>query len=164
MDETARKQIGDNLRFYSDARFKQLTLFLSWITLLAAGLFQFEDKLLAKELNVRLAIPAFAMFVTAVFWVMEIRATLNWRAHRDSSPDLWPRPPADIWSWLNATHAVFILYAGIYATWFKVATMQGASSTFTSLAASLGIVVLVFGIHTYAAYSKQGSTLPRKDG
>ena len=163
-DKDRSKQIGDNLRFYSDARFKQLTLFLSWITLLAAGLLQFEANPAAKHLNLGQALPVFAMFVTAVFWVMEIRATLNWRAHREAEPSLWPRPPTDGWSWLNATHAVFVLYAGIYLVWFQVARLQSVGSLFTWLAALLGIVVLIFGVHSYAKYSKQGSMLVRQDG
>lgn len=106
-DGDVLKQIGDNLRFYADARFKQLTLYVAWITLLAGGLLQYGDKPLAKDLRLLDYLPGVGMLVTAVFWVLETRASLYWRALRDADPRLLPRPPDSLWSWFSSTNAVF---------------------------------------------------------
>ena len=157
-DKDQRKLIADNLRFYADARFKQLSLFLAWITLLAGGLFQFGDKQLARDLNISSGLPIFAMLVTAVFWVLEIRASLFWRAHRDVAPDLWPRPPSDGWSWLSSTNAVFVLYASIYFVWLLLSIKLSPHPVFYLLPGLLGVTIFAFGVTSYIRYSSPGST------
>jgi hypothetical protein len=41
-DDARRAELGGNMRFYADMRFKQLTLFLAWLTLAGAGAAQYE--------------------------------------------------------------------------------------------------------------------------
>jgi hypothetical protein len=157
-EEALLKQLGDNLRFYADARFKQLTLYLAWITLLAGGLLQFSDKKMATDIALQHGMPAFAMLVTAVFWVLETRTTLYWRAHRDAIPAAWPRPPESIWAWFNATNAVWLLYATIYAAWMYVAVQLASPAPIVALSGLLGLAVAAFSVSSYVRFAAQGST------
>jgi hypothetical protein len=164
MDETARKSIADNLRFYADARFKQLTIFITWMTLLIGGLLQLSDKPVAVILGLTSVIPIAALLITSVFWIMEIRATLYWRTHRDQSPDLWPAIPRDGWRHLNATNGIFALYLSSYCAWVAAFIKLSASCWISALAVMVGIVIFIFGVVEYAKYSDPGSTLKKKDG
>ena len=109
MSDTIRKAISENMKFYGEARFKQLTIFITWMTLLLGGLLQFADKPIASTIQLLTVVPVAAMLVTAVFWVLEVRATLYFRANRDRFPELWPSLPRDRWSFLNASNAIFLL-------------------------------------------------------
>ncbi len=164
VDETVRKSIADNMRFYSDARFKQLTIFITLMTLLIGGLLQFSDKPVAVHLGLTGAIPIAALLITAVFWIMEIRATLYWHAHRDQSPDLWPNIPRDGWRHLNATNGIFVLYLSSYCAWVAAFIELSGSCLISSLLILVGIVVFIFGVVEYAKYSVPGSTLKKKGG
>ncbi len=44
-------QIAENMRFYTDMRFKQLTLLLAWLTIVAGGVAQYGEKILVGNLR-----------------------------------------------------------------------------------------------------------------
>jgi hypothetical protein len=56
-DDARRAELGGNMRFYADMRFKQLTLFLAWLTLAGAGAAQYET----QQLRPRSARPRIAI-------------------------------------------------------------------------------------------------------
>ncbi len=159
MDDTTRKSIADNMRFYGDARFKQLTLFLTWMTLLAGGFFQFGDKQFAVDMGLLYAIPTYSMLVICLFWILEVRSTLYWRAHRDRSPDLWPSPPKDSWRALNASNAILWLYLTTYIAWYALAVKLKFPVWCLVALALLCVFIFLFGWRTYSKYSEVGSTI-----
>ena len=149
------------MKFYGEARFKQLTIFITWMTLLLGGLLQFADKPIASTIQLLTVVPVAAMLVTAVFWVLEVRATLYFRANRDRFPELWPSLPRDRWSFLNASNAIFLLYYASYSSWLSAAVILGSPAYVWIPAGCLGTLVAVFGIANYAKYARNGSTIIR---
>ena len=81
-DDTRLSQLAENHRFFGDMRFKQLTLFMAAMTTAAAGVMQFPGH--------RWWIALSALFVTAVMWVIEVRAALNGIAAHKAIPELFP--------------------------------------------------------------------------
>jgi len=162
-DDTLRTQIAENMRFYADMRFKQLTLLLAWLTLVAGGIAQFSEVKLAT-LAARDVLIVAAALVTAVFWIMEIRSTLYWCAHRDVSPDLWPRISGDSWRLVNATYAIFLLHLALYSFWAWFAWKSQITCVIVVGLCLLGLLVFMFGVHSYFRYLKPGATLPKNGG
>lgn len=81
-----KDQIAENLRFYSEMRFKQLTVWMTGMSLLTAGSIQYADKVMFSGFFVREALAIAAVMFTSVVWIMEIRSTLYWVANRESAP------------------------------------------------------------------------------
>ena len=108
-DETRLSQLAENMRFYGDMRFKQLTLFMAAMTAVGGGV--------VGSSQYRWWIALGGLCITAVMWVMEIRSTINFNAVHKCAPELWPRAQSKLFRLLTASHAVLLLYVGFYAFW-----------------------------------------------
>jgi hypothetical protein len=125
-DDVLKTQIGENLRFYGDMRFKQLTLLMAWLTLAGAGVVERGTLELIPSVPVRVIIACVSMLFTAVLWVMEVRATLYWRTHhRAIGRELCPEPEKPFWGLLRATNVVLFVYAGVYILWVLLGLAWG---------------------------------------
>lgn len=121
-EDALKAQIAESLRFYGDMRFKQLTLFMAAMTAAGAGVMQFSLG--------RWWIALAALFVTAVMWVVEVRATLNAIAAHDTIPEVFPKRSAMFWLWLNSSWAVLLLHMACYVVWLYCVgswALRGAS-------------------------------------
>ena len=129
-DDVKFTQLGENLRFLGDMRFKQLTLSMGVLATSAAGLGQYGDRDLAPGMRASVAIVLFAMIYTAVSWVMEVRSTLHWIATRNEARDLWPQHHSS-WGlgWISATNAVVVFYAIAYACLWRLVRISPKSIT-----------------------------------
>jgi hypothetical protein len=146
-DDTARKAVADNLRFYADVRFKLFALFLTWILLLSGGLIQLSDK--PAFAFVGRLIPVIGIVVTGVFWVLEVRTTLYWRAQRDIYPELWPRPRNNAWSYLNATNAISFLFLFVFVSWLFAAFHLGLHRAILAIFLGILALLITFTIQVY---------------
>jgi len=90
-DEKIRHEIAENMRFYGNMRFKQLTLLMAWLPFAGYGYLKYGMCDIGP-LKVNQIIAFWSLFFVAVLWIMEMRSTLSWCAHRDVAPELWPRP------------------------------------------------------------------------
>lgn len=140
-DDVRLTQLGENMRFYSDMRFKQLTLLMAAMTAVGAGVAQYPD------FKVALAIAG--MLFTSVMWVMEVRSTLHFIAVRERAPDLWPPGVPTILPWLNATNAVLFLHIAFYGFWFSCAARWYRGILLRGLGIALGVLLLTFSIANY---------------
>ena len=119
-DEDSRlKQIGDNLRFYGDMRFKQLTLFSGAMAAFGTGIARDSGTMLTLGISFRFAIAIAGLLFTTVIWVMEVRSSAYWAAMRGQASSIWPRPLDTHWRLLNATNAVVLFYAASFCFWLK---------------------------------------------
>ena len=122
--EIMQVQLAENLRYYGDMRFKQLTLFTGAMTVLGAALDTRDvNTMLTAHLSSRFAISAAGLMFTSVIWVMEVKSTVYWVATRESEngKDLWPRPKDHFLSQLNSTNAVLFMYIVSYCFWLVCA-------------------------------------------
>lgn len=156
-DEVTHTQLAENMRFYADMRFKQLTLLIAWLTLAGAGVAQYGEKLLVGSLCVRQALAVSAVIFVGVLWVMEIRASLYWRAHREKAPELWPRPEKDPLSWVNATNALFLFHIGVYLFWLYCAYMWCVGRLLIAILALIGTMIASFGVYSYRRFRLRAS-------
>jgi hypothetical protein len=143
-DDTRRSQLAENMRFYADMRFKQLTLFLAGLTLAAGGVAQYGTKELVGAITIRQGVAVAAALLTAVMWVMEVRSSIYWRVHREEVPDLWPRPKRDPFALLNATNSLLVLHLAIYSFWLWAGHGWGVSDWLIYALAALGVLLLTF--------------------
>ncbi len=146
-DETEQSQLAENLRFFGDMRFKQLTLFMAAMTAVAGGV--------VESSQYRWWIALGGLCITGVMWVMEIRSTVNFNATHERAKAWWPRPKSKLFPWLTATNAVLLLYVGFYAFWLfclKRWCSTCCFSFFGGLLAGLGLVV--FSVANYLTPSK----------
>ena len=107
--DDGKSQLAENVRFYGEMRFKQLTLFMAAMTAVAGGIAQFPQN--------RWWIALAGIYVTAVMWVMEVRSSLYGFAALKAAGKLWPSPEPKLFPWLTATLVVSFLYIGFYAFW-----------------------------------------------
>lgn len=142
-------QLTENMRFYADARFKQLTLWLAGITLCAAGIGELpaDHQLVANRLATRPVIAIVAVFFTAVMWIMEVRAALYWVAHREQGAH-WPQRKV-VWPWINATNALLLLYAATFWSWLWLGLEWGLSWPVAVGATLVGVMLLTFSVLNY---------------
>src|SRR5688572_20928973 len=143
-DDVRRTQLAENMRFYADMRFKQLTLFLAGLTLAAAGVAQYGKDELVGAITIRQAVAVAAALLTAVMWVMEVRASIYWRVHREEVPDLWPRPKGDPFALLNATNSLLVLHFAIYSFWLWFGHGWEVADWLICSLAALGVLLLAF--------------------
>lgn len=119
------KFAADNMRFYGDMRFKQLTLF-SVVTafLLNAAVSKDALVLLGGHKNLT-PISLLGILFTAVLWVMEVASTLY--GVRYLAPVVKALDTLEVdqdgkvcrhWTHLNASNAVIFLYVGSYTIWW----------------------------------------------
>ncbi len=147
MSDAALSQLAENHRFYGDMRFKQLTLFMAAMTAAAAGVIQAP--------NTRWWIAISALFVTAVMWVIEVRASLNGIVAREAIPQLFPRTREWFWPWINTTWAVLSLHVGFYILWlaciriWRTPDVPALRDVTFWIAVTIGSMLLIFSIVNY---------------
>ena len=147
-DDLKRNQLAQNMRFYGDMRFKQLTLFMGAMTLLGAGAVQYPSATLFGSYGVRGVLALAGMLFTGVMWVMEIRSTLAFYAARAQASDLWPRV-GQKWLGLTATNAVLFLHFAFYWFWFWCAAHWNVRCVALSVSGVLGVILVVFSVKSY---------------
>ena len=117
------RQIGENLRFYGNLRFAQLTLFFVATGALLAVLDQAKIRSAFLSFQV---LSVGGLLVVAVFAVLEQSAVRYWCHYRDRAVVLEPplgleqysrRPRGSV---LNATNAVRLLFVGVALLWIAV--------------------------------------------
>ncbi len=89
-DDRKYAELAANMRFYGDMRFKQLTLLLTGMTLLVAGVAQYPTVDLFPSVPLRGALAVAGMLFTGVMWIMEVRSTISFFANRAQAKILWP--------------------------------------------------------------------------
>jgi hypothetical protein len=137
MDSDAIKiQIAENMRFFADMRFKQLTLFVAAMTAVAGGI--------VVSMPYRWWIALGGLCITAVMWLMEIRSTINFVTNYNYAPELWPRKKPKLIGWLTASHDVAFLYAGSYLWWLICVKRWGPTFCFSFYIGSLAGAVLLY--------------------
>jgi len=113
-------ELGQNLRFYADARFKWFTLFVALTTALAGASFQFDDvKKIAVGAGIALTL-AFIVFERRYgdyWWVFlrrakEIEERLGLRQYQNLKHA----------SCLSSTNVMLIVYLSMIAVWGIVLT------------------------------------------
>jgi hypothetical protein len=139
-NEAVLAQRAENFRFYGDMRFKQLTLFMAAMTAVGAGVMQFPEN--------RSWIALGGLFVTAVMWVVEVRATLNAIAAHNAIPEVFP-PHRAFMPWLNSSCAVLMLHIVCYGSWLWCVGAWCASPVPLYAGALIGPVLVVFSVVNY---------------
>lgn len=149
-DEIRYAQIGENLRFIGDMRFKQLSLLMAVLSLIGAGLATNADAQIAGSISARTGLCGLALLFTAVTWVMEVRSTLHWAAQREAAPELWPRHTSiGLFRWLNATTAVLGFLAAVYGFWLYCAWQWKLHPLLFTAFSLLGVLLVAFSIWEY---------------
>jgi membrane protein YdbS with pleckstrin-like domain len=149
-------EIAQNLRFYSDARFKQLTLLLAAMAAAAAGAVKDSPAQLTPTVTVRQLVAVAAMLVVSVLWVMEVRAAAYWAAHREKGTEVWPSPPTNVFWWLNATDMLLALHVGLFVGWWWFGMKWRLAAPWLALAAALFVLMAIFSVVTYRPLWKHG--------
>ena len=142
-DNIASSQTAENLRFYGDMRFKQLTLFMAAMTAIAGGILQNQWA--------RSWIALAGLCFTGVMWVMEVRSTLYAIAASVPSPHSWPSPRPKLFPWLTASFVVLLLYVGFYMAWLVCLKRWCPTCTTFCVGLVVGAVLLVFSVVNYWA-------------
>ena len=115
---TEYSEIGNNLRFYADARFKQLNLFVSLTAALAAGALQFSQ---VEGLG-----AAAGICIAFIFLVFDFRYVSYWQGFHERGRQIdsilglgqySSLPPRGI---ITATHATRLLYASSIPFWATI--------------------------------------------
>lgn len=144
-----QKQMAENMRFYADVRFKQVTLLFAWLAIAGAGIVHSGGQYLVADWSVKQAVAACSLLITAVLWVNEIKAASFWCAHNNRMPDVWPRPPKHILSFISGTWATSGMYAVLYLAWVVLYNNWRSDSCFSALLYPFfilvgGLVVIFF--------------------
>jgi len=141
-EETRLSQLAENMRFYGDMRFKQLTLFMAAMTAVAGGV--------VESSQYRWWIALGGLCITAVMWVMEIRSTINFDAVHKCAPELWPRAQSKLFRWLTASLAVLLLYIAFYAFWLSCMRKWCPACCIPFYSGlTIGFALLLFSIANY---------------
>lgn len=142
------KQRCEEHRHFSDIRFKQLTLWFAATALLINESFSERGGLrLAQH---PLLVPMSGALITAVFWIMEVRATLKGIEALESVRvyrDLLPAPQLSNWTFVNHTNATLLLYAASFVIWTVL--IMRTKSWLICLLAAVGLVLFFFTAREY---------------
>ena len=149
MSEERLSRISATLRFYGEMRFKQLTVFLAWLTLAGAGVVHFGAQEFVGSQSLRAILALATMFVTGVVWVMEVRSTMYWVTIRSEAPEVWPHTKKAFLPAINATNAVFFLYLVNYGFWCWCAFKWNVNFWIFVVFALIGFVIFLFTIVNY---------------
>lgn len=144
-------ELYQNMRFYGEMRFKQLTVFLAWLAIAGTGVASDSGcENILDGASLQLIIGFASMLVTGIIWIMEISSTKHFFAHRDNQDETIKWPVANIQlRHLNATNATVLFYALSYFFWFYFTyTLKGNYV----LLIIYGIVFLILLIHTVLNY------------
>ena len=120
--EDLEKELIQNMRFYGELRFKQLALYLAWITIAVAGISQYGSTIIFHNTPLKLLVSFASMFITFIIWTMEISSTLYWVVHREkqNSDKKWPKPDFKF-KIINSTNAIICFYTVNYLFWLFTA-------------------------------------------
>lgn len=140
--------LAENMRFYADARFKQLTVWLAGMTLCAGGVAQFPADELVRGVSIRTSLALVAMLFTGAMWVLEVRAALYWVAHRETDPSVWPQRKV-VWPWINSTNATLLMFIGAYSGWFWLGHEWGLSWPWLLITGAIGVLLGLFSVLNY---------------
>ena len=142
-------QIAQNMRLYSDMRFKQLTLLLAWFAIAGGGISQYGEKIIVMHTALKVIVSVASLLVTAVVWVMEIRSSVLWAQSRKVIPDHWPGGPDVFLPWINATSAVLGFYVAAYAFWILCVFEWSSTYIIPFVGLAAGIFLIVFSVENY---------------
>ena len=145
------EQLIQNMRHYSEMRFKQLTLLLAWFTIVGAALFLDKKDKMFENLgfSIDIFLANASLIICSVLWIMEIRSTMYWAANREKITKYWPRPNKSKMKFMNATNAVLIFYISIYSFWTWYIFKMNAIFLVKSIAIFVGALLLTFSILNY---------------
>lgn len=165
-EEARRNQLAENMRFYGDMRFKQLTLLIGAMTLVGAGVAQYPNVPVVATLDARSLLAMAGMLFAGVMWLMEVRSTVNFVAAREQAPDLWPFWSPERFGWLNevlnATNAVLVLHVIFYWFWFWCAAMwQESWALLTAGSIGGGLLLAFSGVNYFQVWRHEPA---RKSG
>ena len=93
-------------------------------------------------------VAVFALFFSAVMWIMEVRSTLYWVATRERVPDLWPRPLYGSMQWVNSTNALLLLHVLVYFGWLWL-TYELEHSCWLLIGLGIGAFLIFFSFRSY---------------
>ncbi len=113
------KELVENVRFYGDMRFKQLTLLSVGIGAAFSGLATDPEKIIVGSIKFALGMPLLALIFVAVLWVMEVRSTVYCFLNQNMTKRLWPVPKGRM-SAFRATYAVLALHVVLYLGWMYI--------------------------------------------
>ena len=152
-----QKQIAENMRFYADVRFKQVTLLFAWLAIAGAGIVHADDQYLAGSWTVKQAVAACSILITAVLWVYEVRAASHWYAHRNSPPkvpNIWPSNLRHSLSFISGTNMTLGMFVILYFSWvwlFNEWRLESCLSVFlTWLFGLIGGILVIFSVLEHA--------------
>ena len=158
-ERLVKTQIGETIRHYADMRFKQLTLLMAGVPVLAAGVVVkgYSTTKILGCLELRGVVPILGMMFTAVVWVMEVRSTAYFFAARANAKEVCPSPKFNrfhrlnvlLHRYINASTAVLVLYVSLYMAWWYCAKLWYPGKVLLVLFAVAGLVLLVFSFTTY---------------
>lgn len=149
MNEERLTRISEILRFYGEMRFKQLTVFLAWLTLASAGAVHFGGLEFVGAQSLRAIVAPATMFVTGVVWVMEVRSTMYFVSIRSEAPEVWPHTKKTFLPAINATNAVFLLYCVNYGFWCWCGFKWNINFWILLVFALAGFVIFLFTVINY---------------
>ena len=141
-------EIAQNMRFYGDMRFKQLTLLLTFMSIAAAGVANYSEIELIKGVYIKLVVSIGSVLFTSLMWIMEVRSTLSWVEHRKAVPNIWPRPNTHF-RFVNATNSVFVLHLIIFSFWSWLSYIWSGNKYLVILFILLGLFLFVFTCVNY---------------
>lgn len=142
-------QITENLRFHVDMRFKQLTLFVAFLSLAGAGFISDTSEVeFIQNVTLKQLISSFCVLFTTVLLIMEVRSHLYWRKHHEMAKSLWPSPTVKF-SFINSTNAVLFLYLSTLIFSCYVTSILFKSNIVSFLVSALAIIFSGYSIYCY---------------
>lgn len=148
-------ELYQNMRFYGEMRFKQLTLFLAWLTIAGTGVSQSGEKLILDGASLQLIIGFASMLVTGIIWIMEISSTKYWISHREIQTKKWPASNR-VWKQLSATNATILFYALTYSFWFYASIIWNGNCIFLIIYGIVFILLIIYTIINYLSIWRHG--------
>lgn len=148
-------ELQENMRFYGNMRFKQLTLFFAITGVLLAV--QFGNLVRVEDISPVGIIPVIGIIIVYVFYIMEIRAADNYWGFRKLAKKYENDPSNGLVikqfinlkkeKVCNATHAVHFLFLAFWIMWFYI-----LSNNLVYIVSGAIILVIAVCIERYIVY------------
>ena len=148
-EDATQSEFADNLRFYGDMRFKQLTLLIAMLSLVFAGIGQYGETILIEPVKIKEILAVAAMLFTGVLWVMEVRSSIYWAANKKQINNVWALARSAKFNWINATNAVLALYVSIFSFWVVCVHFWLDVFFITLICALTCVILCIFSITNY---------------
>lgn len=153
LQQEVYKQLCEDHRYFSDMRFKQLTLWSGATALtINAG---FSDKsALALDMH-PVMVPTIGALLTGVFWIMEIRSTLQGVEAFERKVRLeTASAPKTHWTFVNRTNITALLYVVSYLFWWALMFQRRAGTPFAAhtwiyAVGACGIMLIGYTVREY---------------